>query len=195
MKKRIIGTLAASFAMMALASTAGAAITITQAPAGPGYQNLSPWNCGTTADPHHYYLTPRYDSDGNRIGTTGLPVRLGFGWFANNKGGLKQFFQNTHGSVSITGTDTLSDSWTSSKSGSPFVTTSGITWTSGEAGTGVPPGGGTVTGVSTSYRGVLSIAPGTYTLSVTFVFEQAVNDGWDTYTGSINGTCTFVVEA
>jgi hypothetical protein len=197
MKKRIIGALAASLALMALASTAQAAITITQAPAGPGYQNLSPWNCGTPTDPHHYYLTPRYDSNGNRIGTTGLPIRLGFGWFANNNGGLKQFFQNTHGSVSITGTDTLSDSWTSANSGTPFVTTSGITWTSGEAGTGVPPGGGTVTGVATFYRGVLSIAPGTYTLSVTFAFDQAVNDGWDTYAAntSINGTCTFVVEA
>jgi hypothetical protein len=66
-----------------------------------------------------------------------------------------------------------------------------------EDGTGIPPGGGTVTGVSTNYRGVLAIGPGTYTLSVTFVFDQSVNDGWDTYPAgtTLNGTCTFTVTA
>ena len=60
MKKRIIAALAASFALMALASTAEAAITITQAPAGPGYQNLSPWTCG-----------------GRSFSASGAPIRLG----------------------------------------------------------------------------------------------------------------------
>jgi len=176
MRKRIIVALAASLASMALASTAGAAITITQAPAGPGYQNLSPWNCG-----------------GHVYSASGAPIRLQFGWFANNQGGLRQFWDNSHGSVAITGTDTFADSWTDSKNGTPFVTAQGITWTN-EPGVGMPPGGGTVTGVATIYRGVLAQAPGTYTLSVTFAIDKAINDGWDTYTSDLSNTpCTFTV--
>lgn len=188
MKKRIIAAFAASLAAMAVASTAGATITITQAPAGqptPGYyKNLSPWQSGTCG------------GNGGTYASTDR-IRLGFGWFANNQGGLSQFFKNTHGSVSITGSDTFSDSWARSRNGSPFVTQQGIVWTSGETGTGTPPGGGTVTGVSTWYRGVLAIGPGTYTLSVTFVIDQSVNDGWYTYTAgtTFNGTCTFTVTA
>jgi hypothetical protein len=176
--KRIIMILAVlALGVSILAATAGAAITITPAPAGPGYQNLSPWNC-----------------DGRTFSQSGSPIRLGFGWFANNEGGLKQFFRNTHGSVSITGTDTFNDSWNNSSNGNPFVTQQGIVWTSGEAGIGTPPGGGTVTGVASFYRGVLAFVPGTYTLSVSFVFDKAVNDGWDTYTDPIsNGGCTFTV--
>jgi hypothetical protein len=189
MRKRI-ATLAALVVALALsvgASTAQAAITITQAPAGPGYQNLSPWTSNGIC--------------GGNGGTYSLsdprPIRLGFGWFANNQGGLKQFFQNSHGSVSITGTDTFSDSWANSKNGSSFVTQQGIAWTSGEAGTGTPPGGGTVTGVATWYRGVLSLAPGTYTLRVAFVLDKTISDGWDEYSGTIdNGSgCTFTVVA
>jgi hypothetical protein len=169
-------------ALSILAATASAAITITQAPPGPGYQNLSPWNCGG-----HFYKA------------SGAPIRLGFGWFANNEGGLKQFFQNTHGDVSIQNTadptDTFSDSWVSDNTGAPFVSTQGIAWTDGEAGTGSPPGGGTVTGVATIYRGVLTLAPGTYTLHAEFVIDKTISDGWDSYSGTIdNGSgCTFTV--
>src|SRR5262245_25378374 len=120
LKKPIIVALGACFAFMALASAAWATITITQAPAGqpsPGYyKNLSPWGTGGTCP-----------GNGGNAYASSDRIRLGFGWFANNPGGLKGFFQNTHGSVSITGTDTFSDSWARSKSGSPFVTTRGIT--------------------------------------------------------------------
>jgi hypothetical protein len=178
MKKRFIAVLAASFAVLAFAAAAAAAITITQAPAGPGYQNLSPWNCG-----------------GHVYSASGAPIRLGFGWFANNQGGLKQFFANTHGTVDITGTDTFHDQWSRSQSGSPFVTQQHITWTSGEPGTGTTPSGSKVTGVAGFYRGVLPLTPGTYTLDVALVIDKTINDGWDSYAGgtSLTGNCTFTV--
>ena len=44
MTKRVIVSLIAALALV-LTATASAAISITQAPAGPGYQNLSPYNC------------------------------------------------------------------------------------------------------------------------------------------------------
>ena len=177
MKKSIIAALAASFAVLALAATAAAAITITQAPAGPGYQNLSPFNC-----------------NGHSYDVNGAPIRLAFGWFANTQGGLKQFFSGTHGTVDISGTDTFHDEWASSRNGSPFVTQRGITWTSGEPGTGTTPGG-KVTGVAAFYRGVLALAPGTYTLSVAFVIDKTISDGWDQYTAgtNLNSSCTFTV--
>ena len=179
MKKRFIAVLAALFAVLALAATAAAAITITQAPAGPGYQNLSPWNC-----------------NGQTFSASGAPIRLGFGWFANNQGGLKQFFTNTHGTVDITtSTDTFHDQWSRSPSGSPFVTQRGITWTSGEPGTGMTPSGSKVTGVAAFYRGVLALAPGTYTLNVALLIDKTISDGWDSYAGgtSLTGNCTFTV--
>lgn len=190
MKRSVIAALAASFTLLVLASSAGAVITVTQAPAGPGYQNLSPWNCGG----HTYYLTPRYDASGAWIPNTGNPIRLQFGWFANNEGGLRQFWDNTHGFVSITGSDTFGDSWLDSTNSRPFVTGQNITW-SDEAGVGGPPGGATVTGKASIYRGVLALAPGTYTLSVTFAIDKAINDGWDTYTSDLSNTpCTFTVD-
>jgi len=177
MKKRIIAALAASFALMALASTAEAAITITQAPAGPGYQNLSPWNCG-----------------GRTYSASGAPIRLGFGWAAHTAAQMSQFFQYSNGSVSITGTDTLSDSWADNPNATPYVSQQGIAWSPLESIMATPPGGGTqVSAVASTYRGVLSIAPGTYTLSVTFVFDRPIQDGFKVYKGSLNGTCTFTV--
>src|SRR3954469_24929227 len=105
MRKGMIAALAASFAVMVFAGAAGATIAIAQAPAGPGYQNLSPWNC-----------------NGHSYSASGAPIRLGFGWFANNQGGLRQFWSNTSGTVDITsgtvdnpGTDTLHDQWTETK--------------------------------------------------------------------------------
>jgi hypothetical protein len=180
MKKRIIAALAASFALMALASTAGAAITITQAaPAGPGYQNLSPWNCG-----------------GRTYSASGAPIRLGFGWAAHTSAQMRQFFQYSHGSVSITGTDTLSDSWADNPNATPYVSQRGIAWGPLESIMATPPGGGAqIAAVSSTYRGVLSLAPGTYTLSVTFVFDRPVQDGFNSYKGSLNGTCAFTVTA
>lgn len=184
--KRFTALLAVVSSLVLGVSAAHATITVTQAPPGPGYQNLSPWSQTATCG-----------GQGGTYSASGNPIRLSFGWFANNQGGLKQFFQNSHGYVSITGSDTFSDSWSNSKSGSPFVTQQGIVWTSGEAGFGTPPGGGTVTGVASIYRGVLSLAPGTYTLSVAFVLDKAVNDGWDTYTGTVSNApgCTFTVVA
>jgi len=179
MKKRILVVLAASFAVLALAATAAAAITITQAPAGPGYQNLSPWNC-----------------NGHVYSASGSPIRLGFGWFANKQGGLKQFWQNTHGTVDITGTDTFHDEWSRSPTGTPFVTQQGITWTNETGVQGTTPGGSPVTGVASIYRGVLALAPGTYTLSVAMLVDKTISDGWDSYpadTSSLTGTCTFTV--
>ena len=85
MGRRIIVSLVAAVALAvsALASTAGATITITQAPAGPGYQNLSPFNCGGKT----FYLTPHYVTDPNgnmfQVQGSGLPIRLGFGWAAH----------------------------------------------------------------------------------------------------------------
>jgi hypothetical protein len=178
MRKRFIAVLAASFTALVLAATAAAAITITQAPAGTGYQNLSPWTCNN----HTYSI-----ANG--------PIRLGFGWFANNSGGLKQFFTNTSGSVDISGTDTFHDQWTESKTGAPFVTQQGITWTKNEPGTGTTPSGTKVTGVATFYRGVLNFVPGTYTMTVTMSVDKTISDGWDTYTAptSFTGNCTFTV--
>lgn len=178
MKKRIIAALAAAFAVLALATTAAAAITITQAPAGPGYTNLSPLNC-----------------NGHTYSMANAPFRLGFGWFANTRGGLKQFFMNTSGTMDITGTDTFHDEWSSSQGGSPFVTQQGIIWTSGEAGTGTTPSGSKVTGVSAAYRGVLALTPGTYTLHLALSIDKAINDGWDSYEAgtSLTSSCTFTV--
>jgi hypothetical protein len=71
-------------------------------------------------------------------------------------------------------------------------------WTSGEPGTGTTPSGSKVTGVAAFYRGVLSLAPGTYTLKVAFILDQQISDGWDKYSGTLdNGSrgCTFTVNA
>jgi len=172
MKKCVIATLVASFAVMAFASTAGAVITITQAPAGPGYQNLSPWSCG-----------------GRTYSASGAPIRLGFGWAAHTAAQVRQFFQYSHGSVSITGSDTLSDSWADNPNATPYVSQQGIAWSPLESVMATPPGGGAqVAGVASNYRGVLSLAPGTYTLSVTFVFDRPVQDGFKSYRGSLSGT-------
>jgi hypothetical protein len=177
MKKHLIAVLAASFAAMALAATAAAAITITQAPGGPGYQNLSPWNC-----------------NGRSYSASGAPIRLGFGWAAKNSAEMTQFFKYSHGTVSITGTDTFSDSWADNPGGTPYVSQQGIAWSPLESGTGTPPGGThQVAIVGSQYRGVLSLAPGTYTLSVTFVFDRPVQDGFQSYQGSLSGSCTFSV--
>ena len=179
MKKRFIAALAASIALMALASTAGAAITITQAPAGPGYQNLSPWNCG-----------------GRTYSASGAPIRLGFGWAAHTSAQMTQFFKYSHGSVSITGTDTLSDSWADNPNATSYVSQRGIAWSQLESVMATPPGGGAqIAAVVSNYRGVLSLAPGTYTLSVTFVFDRPVQDGFTSYKGSLSGTCNFTVAA
>jgi hypothetical protein len=197
MKKRIIVTLAASLALVVLASTAEAAITVTQAPAGPGYQNLSPWNCGGRT----YYLTPHQGTDQNgnpfTIPGSGQPIRLGFGWAANTPSQMTQFFRYSHGSVSITGTDTFADSWADNPSGNPFVTAQNIAWSALESIQATPPGGGTsIKAVASNYRGVLSLAPGTYTLSVQFVFDRPVQDGFTSYRGSLsNSPCTFTVAA
>jgi hypothetical protein len=47
--------------------------------------------------------------------------------------------------------------------------------------------------VSSSYRGVLAISPGTYTLTQTYVFDKPVQDGFASYTGSLTASCTFTV--
>jgi hypothetical protein len=203
MKKRIIAALAASFALMALASTAEAAITITQAPAGPGYQNLSPWTCNGKT----FYLTPHYfDPDpntgiANQVPGSGLPIRLGFGWGALQVKQIQQFFQSENGSVSIVGTapgsDTFSDSWGATADGSSPISTQGIAWSpivsQQVSATGNPP---YKNGYASFYRGVLSIAPGTYTLTVDYHLTRAVNDGFGASgPGDITGSCTFTVAA
>ena len=188
MKKRIVAALAASLALMTLASTAGATITITQAPGGqpsPGYyKNLSPWT-----------LTPGTACGGNG-GTYASTdrIRLGFGWLASNRAGVREFFLDTHGYVQITGSDTFNDTW--ARSGTPFVTTQGIKWTVEDGLPGVTPGGAPITGSAAFYRGVLSLAPGQYTLSVGMLVDKTFTDGWETYTAgtsSLSNTCTFTV--
>ena len=177
--RKLIATLAALAATLVFTGAATAAITISQAPAGPGYQNLSPYACeGRTFDL----------SDG--------PIRLQFGWGAHTTSQMEQFFKYTHGTVTITGTDTFSDSWANSASGAPFVSQQGITWSALTPTTLTTPGGGsTVQGVSSIYRGVLAIAPGTYTLTATFVIDRPIQDGFGSYKGVISGTCSFTVVA
>ena len=198
MSKRIIVSLiaAVALAVSALASTAGATITITQAQAGPGYQNLSPHTCGGRT----FYLTAHQGTDANgnpiQVPGSGLPIRLSFGWGANTDSQMRQFFKYSHGSVSITGSDSFSDSWANSPSGDPFVSQQGIVWDLTPQ-TLTPPGNSsqTVQGFSSNYRGVLSLAPGTYTLSQSFVFDRPVQDGFASYRGSLTSTCTFTVAA
>jgi hypothetical protein len=193
MTKRVIVSLIAALALV-LTATASAAISITQAPAGPGYQNLSPYNC----DGKTFYLTPHYfDPDpntgiANQIPGSGLPIRLGFGWGAQTQQNMVQFFQNESGTVSITGTDTLSDSW-GKTSGNPPTSLDGITWSPVAPNPLTRPDGTTVSGYASFYRGVLSIAPGSYTLSVNIVLAHPVNDGFGTYKGTLPGTCSFTV--
>ena len=176
--RKLIATLAA-LAAMVFAGTATAAIPISQAPAGPGYQNLSPWTCqGRTFDL----------SDG--------PIRLSFGWGAHTPSQMAQFFRFSYGSFSITGTDTAGDDWVNSPSGTPFVSTQGISWSALAPQTLTPPGGGsTIQGVSSIYRVVLGIAPGSYTLTATFVLDRPVQDGFGSYRGVFSGTCSFTVIA
>ena len=198
MSKRIIVALmgAVALAVSALASTAGAAITITQAPAGSGYQNLSPYNCSGRT----FYLTPHFfDPDpntgiANQIPGSGLPIRLGFGWGAQTTQNMQQFFKNESGTVSITGTDSLSDSW-GATSGNPATSVDGIAWSPVASNPLTRPDGTVVSGYASFYRGVLSLAPGSYTLSVNIVLAHPVNDGYGTYKGTLPGTCTFTVAA
>jgi hypothetical protein len=185
MKKRIIAALMASLASMVLASAASAA-TITQAPAGPGYQNLNPFPnssgvCG---------------GNGGTYSLSGNPIRLTFGWGAHTTSQMTGFFKNSHGSVTITGTnDTFSDSWANSPSGSPFVSQQGIAWSALTPVTLQAPGssGQTLSGYNSQYRGVLTIAAGTYTLTQTYVFDKPVQDGFASYSKPLTSTCTFTV--
>lgn len=195
--RKLIATLAA-FAALVFAGTATAAIPISQAPAGPGYQNLSPYTCeGRT-----FYLTPHYfDPDpitgiAQQIPGSGLPIRLQFGWGAHTPSQMAQFFKYSSGTVTITGTDTFSDSWANSTSGAAFVSQQGITWSALAPQTLTAPGGTqTLEGVNSLYRGVLGIAPGTYTLTATFVIDRPIQDGFGSYKGVISGTCSFTVVA
>jgi hypothetical protein len=188
--KRISTILAALACAAAFASIAGATITATQAPGGPGYQNLSPWNCGGRT----FYLSPRYDSNGNQVPQSGLPIRLGFGWGAQSAQNMVQFFQNESGNAAITGADSFSDSWSSTKAGSPPTSVDGITWSDPAPTPLQRPDGTPVSGVGSQYRALLSLTPGTYTLNVNIALAHPVNDGWGTYKGTLSGTCTFNVE-
>ena len=173
-------------ALVALtAVTAASAATITQAPAGPGYQNLNPFPnssgvCG---------------GNGGTYSLSGNPIRLTFGWGAHTNSQMTGFFKNSHGSVTITGTnDTFSDSWANSPSGSPFVSQQGIAWSAVTPTTLQTPGSGqTLSGYNSQYRGVLTIAAGTYTLTQTYVFNKPVQDGFASYNGALTSTCTFTV--
>jgi hypothetical protein len=200
MSRRIIVSLiaAVALAVSALASTAGATITITQAEAGPGYQNLSPFNCGGKT----FYLTPHYVTDPNgqmfQVQGSGLPIRLGFGWAAHQESQMRQFFLYSNGSVSISGTDTFADSWTDNPAGTPYVTQQGIAWSQLESTMGTPPGGTqSLPVVVSAYRGVLSLAPGTYILSQTFLFDRPIQDGIGSKSirDPMTSTCTFTVAA
>ena len=191
--KGITASAIAAFAV--IVPSAGAAIGITQAPAGPGYKNLTPYpNSNPGPDQGRCVGTAGYFS------STDTNVRLQFGWFANTQGGIKQFFMNSHGSVQIVqtnGSDTLNDSWSATKNGSGPVSTLGIAWTDNEAGTGTPPGSTSkVTGVAGFYRArITSIAPGEYTLTQTTVLDKGVSDGWATYAAGtvFTSSCYFTV--
>ena len=91
---------------------------------------------------------------------------------------MRQFFKYSHGSVSITGSDMFSDSWAGNpSSGTPFVTAQNIAWSQLESVTVISPGGGKPSpGLALFYRGVLSLAPGKYTLRQTFSMERPVQD-------------------
>jgi hypothetical protein len=182
MRKRVTALTAALFAALVLAATAGAVITVTQGQPGPGSQNLSPWNC-----------------QGRTYSLANGPIRLVFGWAANTQSQMSGFFQYSSGSVSISGTDTFADSWVGGNSGTPYVTQKGIAWSQLEAIKATPPGGGTqIDAFASNYRGVLSIAPGTYTLSVQFQFAHPVQDGFGVFTSKTplaNTPCTFTVTA
>ena len=89
---------------------------------------------------------------------------------------------------------TFSDSWTNSPSGSPFVSQQGIAWSAVTPTTLQAPGSGqTLSGYNSQYRGVLTIAAGTYTLTQTYVFDKPVQDGFGSYNGALTSTCTFTV--
>ena len=195
--RKLIATLAA-LAAMVFAGTATAAIPISQAPAGPGYQNLSPYTCeGRT-----FYLTPHYfDPDpitgiAQQIPGSGLPIRLQFGWGAHTPSQMAQFFKYSSGIVSITGTDTCPDSGPAPRAaprsfrsrGSP-----GAPWPRRRSPHRVAAQ--TLEGVNSLYRVVLGIAPGTYTLTATFVHRPPIQDGFGSYKGVISGTCSFTVIA
>jgi hypothetical protein len=179
--RKVFAALMALVAVLALAGTAAAAITISQAPAGPGYQNLSPWTC-----------------EGRTYDLSNGPIRLMFGWGAHTRSQMTQFFKYSSGTVTITGTDTFSDSW-SSTGGEPFVSQQGIRWSALEPTTLTAPGtsGQTLDGFSSVYRGVLDLAPGTYTLRTSFDIARPVQDGFGSYKGSFNNGsgCTFTVTA
>ena len=196
--RKLIATLAA-LAALVFAGTAMAVIPISQAPAGSGYQNLSPYTCeGRT-----FYLTPHYfDPDpitgiAQQIPNSGLPIRLQFGWGAHTPSQMAQFFKYSSGTVTITGRPTRSrTTWAKSTSGAPFVSTQGITWSALAPQTLTAPGGTqTLEGVSSLYRGVRGIAPGTYTLTATYVIDRPVQDGFGSYKGVFSGTCSFTVVA
>jgi hypothetical protein len=191
MRKRIIVSSIAAVALAVGASTAGAA-TIAQAPAGPGYQNLAPYPNGVGGCFGSTDSGPNYSASSSR------PIRLQFGWGAKNAAQMTQFFKYSHGSVTITGTtpattDSFSDSWAVT-AGTPYLTQQGIQWSQLENTQATPPGGGTqVAAVMSNYRGILSISPGTYTLTQTYLFDHPVQDGFASYQKPIVSTCNFTV--
>jgi hypothetical protein len=190
MSKRFIVLLVAAVALV-LASTASAA-TITQAPGGPGYQNLAP------------YTNPNTGACSGQSGTyslSGAPIRLQFGWGAKTEAQMAGFFKNSNGTVTIIydttpPTTVFSDSW-SSTSGAPFRSVQGIQWSALAPQTlQYAPGNATVQGFSSSYRGTLSgLTVGSYTLTQTYTFNKPVQDGFNVYQGTMTSTCTFTVVA
>ena len=188
--KRITTILAVlALGVSIVASTAGAAITITQAPAGPGYQNLAPYPNGVGGCFGSTDSGPNYSASGR-------PIRLQFGWGAHTNAQMTQFFQESNGTVDITGTDTFHDSWAYNPNGTPYLTQQGIQWGQLRDVQAIPPGGGTtVDALASDYRGVLSLAPGTYTLTQTYNFRKPVQDGFGSYKKSLTSSCSFTVVA
>ncbi len=186
---RLFVLVTALAATLAFAASAGA--TISAAPADPNlaptranYQFLDPYICGGT-DPQNGYQTIKLSDP--------RPVLFKFGWVAMQPSQMTQFFSNQHGTYSIAGADSFTDSW-STTSGEPATSTQGITW-SPVTQTSVSNNGTTVKAQTSFYRAVLTFTQtGTYTVTHTLTLDKTVNDGFGAnQKGSYTNSCTFTV--
>jgi hypothetical protein len=98
---------------------------------------------------------------------------------------MPQFCTYSNGSVSITGTDTLSDSWSDNPNGTPYVTQQAIAWSQLED-IHAPRRIDNRRGCRLELPGRAFAHTRTYTPSVRFAFDRRVQEP--------ERNCTFTVE-
>lgn len=179
--KRLVALVTALATALGLAATASAAVSVSQGtniqlPYSTYYQVVTPYNCGgvSLSDPR--------------------PVLLKFGWFDQTTSQVATFFQNEHGTYTLSGPGgSVTETW-SETSGSPAVGTY-VTWSPIAAGSIINQGGAIMRGYDSFYYGILSFdTPGDYTFNMAWTIDKNLYDGGGVFkAGTYHYSCTVAV--